>query len=326
MPSKIEWTEETWNPVTGCSKISPGCDHCYAERMSKRLAGRCGYPEAPNSFDVALHHNKLGQPLNWRKPRQIFVCSMGDLFHRDVPFEYIAAIFGVMAATPRHAYQILTKRPGRMLKWFGWIDSAGRLTDGCLRADLADYTICAKGPMRADILMAGAPFGSSEWPLPNVWLGVTAEDQKRWDRRVSILRQIPAAVRFVSVEPSLGPIMANLDGISWLICGGEAGPGSRPMHPDWARSLRDQCVEAGVPFFFKSWGDWGMRGPGPHGDDHGVRVRLGRDGRHSSSDRPAFGVPGNGNGDGDVWLGRFGKKSAGRELDGRTWDEMPEVV
>lgn len=276
MTTRIEWTDETWNPVTGCTKASPGCDHCYAERMSHRLAGRAGYP-LDEPFRVTLHPDRLGEPLRWRKPRRCFVVSMGDLFHEDVPFEFVAAVFGVMAACPDSTFQVLTKRPGRALEWYGWAayrhpnrESAHKR---CMRAaGLAGVcgTICPDGP----------------WPLPNVWLGVTAEDQARADDRIPLLLQIPAAVRFVSVEPMLGPVdlWAISDGswydgegatrynaltgtawwggtgdhglgggprLDWVICGAETGPMARPMNLDWARSLRDQCVAAPVPFFFK---------------------------------------------------------------------------
>jgi len=225
MPTKIEWATETWNPVTGCSKTSPGCDNCYAERMPKRLAGRCGYPAVPNSFDVTLHPNRLEQPLKWKPSRRVFVCSMGDLFHEDVPFKYITEIFSVMARCPHHVFQVLTKRPARALEWFGY------------------------------------PSDFNLEPLPNIWFGVTTEDQQRADERVPLLLQIPAAVRFVSAEPMLGPVdMRPLHDhwsegsgrlVDWVICGAETGPGTRPMDLEWARNLRDQCASAGVPFFFK---------------------------------------------------------------------------
>jgi protein gp37 len=279
--TKIEWTDQTWNPVTGCTKISEGCAHCYAKRMSKRLAGRCGYPEAPHNFDVTLHPDRLDEPLRWRKPRRVFVCSMGDLFHEDVPFGFIRRVFWTMWHwSSIHIYQILTKRPHIMLSFFDYLQG----TDG---GDLIG--------------------------LPNVWLGVTAENQEQADKRIPILLQIPAAVRFVSVEPMLGPAdlsewinpqgatarddPARYSLLDWVICGGESGPGARPMHPDWARSLRDQCQMAGVPFFFKQWGECAPYG-GP-----GASVKWS---------------------DGATML-RIGKKAAGRLLDGREWDEMPAL-
>jgi protein gp37 len=234
--TKIEWTDQTWNPVTGCTKISEGCAHCYAERMSKRLAGRCGYPEASHNFDVTLHPDRLDEPLHWRKPRRVFVVSMGDLFHEDIPDSFILEVFRVMGRqnTRQHTFQVLTKRPGRMKEW------------------ISEYIVDRDG--KPD-------------PFPNIWLGVTAENQERANERIPTLLQIPAAVRFVSVEPMLGPVdlsewinpqgatarddPARYSLLDWVICGGESGPDARPMHPDWARSLRDQCQMAGVPFFMK---------------------------------------------------------------------------
>ena len=294
MPSKIEWTDETWNPITGCTPISEGCQHCYAERMSKRLAGRCGYP-FENPFKVTLHPDKLEQPLRWKKPRKIFVCSMGDLFHPDVSGDFLYEIWGIMAQCPQHIFMVLTKRPEIMRLWYD------------------------------DIFIRLNPLYRKN-PLPNIWLGVTAENQARADERIPILLRVPAAVRFVSVEPMLGPIELEhyfpeydylptckyfriaygLDsnkpvivrsGIDWVICGGETGPGARPMHPDWVRSLRDQCVTAGVPFFFKSWGDWYPDGKGLY---------------HAPS--AIFG---------DTVVHKLGKKAAGRLLDGREWSQYP---
>jgi protein gp37 len=202
----IEWTDKTWNPTTGCDKVSPGCAHCYAKTMTER------FPDAfPNGFKLTLHPDRLDQPRHWRKPSKIFVNSMSDLFHKDVPLEFIQQVFDVMRETPRHTYQILTKRNQRLV-------------------ELA--------PML-------------EWPS-NVWMGVSVE---RWIHvnRVDALRQVPAAVRFISCEPLLGPTELNLDGIHWVIVGGESGPGYRSMDPNWARGIRDQCIAANVPFFFKQW-------------------------------------------------------------------------
>lgn len=327
MSTKIEWARnedgtrgETWNPVTGCTKISPACDRCYAQRMSKRLAGRAGYPEAPHNFDVSLHPDRLAQPLRWKKPRRIFVCSMGDLFHDDVPDEYIAAIFGVMSMAKHHTFIVLTKRPFRARKLL-------------TRDDWPELMIEALSMVGNDAAQIIAFLGQGRrvtrrGPLPWVWIGVTAEDQQRWDERVGILRRIPAAVRFVSVEPALGHIVATLDGISWLVVGGETGPGSRPMHPDWARGLRDQCVDAGVSYFFKSWGDWApkTRYGYPPNEEHSGEIVWWE--TISSTDRKSVGKkhPVAYGRDGEpIPMERVGKKAAGRELDGRTWDEMPEV-
>lgn len=294
MSTRIEWVKnrdgsqgKTWNPVVGCSKVSPGCDHCYAERMAQRLSR---IPQTADQYqglvddqgwtgETAYNLDTLKKPLHWKKPRRVFPCSMGDLFHEAVPFEFVAAMFGVMAATPQHTYMVLTKRPERMQAWFEWIEGNGRLTFDCsLIGDLTSYAVEEAGSLPLSVL-----FHHEIWPLPNVWLGVTAEFQELADRRIPLLLQTPAARRFVSCEPLLGPLdlqysafngadsLSALAGIDWVICGAETGPGKRTMQLDWARNVRDDCVKAGVPFFFK------------------------RD------------------------------SSGNRELDGRLWEEWPEV-
>lgn len=302
--------DHTWNPVTGCSKISPGCAHCYAERMSKRLAGRCGYP-ADEPFAVTMHPERLEEPLHWKKPRMIFVCSMGDLFHKDVPDEWICQVFNAMRACEAlelgHTFQILTKRPERMrdicqrLRWDG--RGLGRLWIAH-SADDPGYRLMG---------------GKGCTGLQRVWLGVTAEDQQRADERIPLLLQTPAAVRFVSVEPMLGPVrfQERTAKIDWVICGGETGPGARPMHPEWVRCLRDQCQDAGVPFFFKQWGEWFPRDQW----EHNPELVLPDDdvAYHDSQTTHVFR-------DGaDLYpVHRVGKKAAGDLLDGRVWREMPE--
>lgn len=208
----IEWTDATWNPVTGCTKVSPGCKNCYAERLALRLRAM-GNPRYRSGFGVTLHPDLLTLPLRWRQPRRIFVNSMSDLFHEAVPEDFIHRVFEVMADANRHVFQVLTKRSERLATM------APRL----------------------------------RW-APNVWQGVSVESA-RYMPRIDHLRTVPAAVRFLSIEPLLGPI-ANLplDGIDWVIVGGESGPGRRPMAAAWAREIRDQCTQAGVPFFFKQWG------------------------------------------------------------------------
>lgn len=233
--SNIEWTESTWNPITGCNKISQGCKNCYAERMAKRLVAMKN-PRYKNGFDVTLHPDLVDAPRNWAKPRKIFVNSMSDLFHEDVPLEFIQKIFKTMNETPRHIYQILTKRSSRLV-------------------DLAPYL---------------------NW-TPNIWMGTSIENEAV-SFRVDHLRLTPAHVKFLSCEPLLGPLDdLNLDGIHWVIVGGESGPGARPMEEDWVFSIRDKCSTNDVAFFFKQWG--------------GVQ-----------------------------------KHRYGRELDGRTYDEYPEVI
>ena len=210
--SKIEWTDATWNPVTGCNKISPGCKHCYAERLSKRLKAT-GMAKYRNGFAVTMHPETLDIPLRWRKPRSIFVNSMSDLFHVDVPDEFIAQVFDVMTRAHWHRFQVLTKRPERVA------------------------SLNAKLP----------------WPS-QIWMGASVESQD-YIHRIDLLRETDAAIKFLSLEPLLGPLPnLDLDGIDWVIVGGESGPGARPMEADWARDIRDQCQAAGVPFHFKQWG------------------------------------------------------------------------
>jgi len=210
--SAIEWTDATWNPVTGCTKISPGCKHCYAERLSARLQAM-GNARYRRGFEVTLHLDQLRLPLTWRKPRRIFVNSMSDLFHDEVPAGFITQLFEVMAQASWHTFQVLTKRSERL-------------------RELAPLL---------------------PWP-PNVWQGVSVENAQ-YLQRVHDLRLVPAAVRFLSVEPLLGPIPTlPLDGIDWVIVGGESGPHHRPMDLAWVRTIRDQCIDARVPFFFKQWG------------------------------------------------------------------------
>lgn len=317
----IEWTDATWNPVLGCTKVSAGCDHCYAERVTNRFRG-------PGAFDtVTLKPERLLQPIKWQRPRRIFVNSMSDLFHTDVPDDYIADVFGVMAATPRHTYQVLTKRHARMRALLRSLLFRDAVLDRILRDDPG----------------AQARFTAASWPLRNVWLGVSVEDQHWANIRVPALLGTPAAVRFLSAEPLLGPVElwltcghhANLPGrdpirlpccdavvaaLGWVIVGGESGPGARPMHPDWALGLRDECVTAGVPFLFKQWGEWAPKAAG------GVALRdvcLSYDGERYDVDDDYVCAHNESEG---AWLRRVGKKAAGRDLEGRTWDEYPEAV
>lgn len=233
--SPIEWTDATWNPITGCDKISPGCKHCYAERMANRLTAM-GNPNYKNGFALTLQPQMLRLPLEWRKPRQIFVNSMSDLFHDAVALEYIQRVFGVMNQANWHQYQILTKRAERL-------------------------------EQLSPLLNWG----------PNIWMGVSVESEKYLDR-IDHLRHTAAHIKFLSLEPLLGPLHdMNLHGIHWAIVGGESGPGARPVDPAWVTGIRDQCLNAGVAFFFKQWG--------------GVQ-----------------------------------KKKAGRELEGRTWDQKPQLA
>ena len=210
--SAIEWTEVTWNPVTGCTKISPGCKFCYAERLAKRLQAM-GVAKYRDGFSVAVHESTLGEPLKWRRPRLVFVNSMSDLFHELVPSAFIETVFEVMNRASRHTFQVLTKRPSRV------VELNRRL----------------------------------RW-TPNIWLGTSIESEQ-WLERLALLTETGARTKFLSLEPLLGPLPhLSLEGIDWVITGGESGPGARPMEADWVRVIRDNCVTSEVPFFFKQWG------------------------------------------------------------------------
>lgn len=344
--SAIEWTDATWNPVTGCTRVSPGCQHCYAERLSYRFAkvagskfegtaSNCSVGSKPRwTGKVICHERELGVPLGWRKPRRIFVNSVSDTFHERVPDEFIDRMFAVMALTPWHTYQVLTKRPERAMRYLSTTDTIG----GDARND--DVAVAAFA-LRDELSTRDRLAFSDEecfvqpdrWPLPNVWLGTSVEDQARAEERIPWLLQCPAAVRFLSCEPLLGPVVLP-DGIGegqihWVISGGESGPGARPVHPDWVRAIRDQCVGAGVPFFFKQWGDW---------TPHNVVVPFGDLNADCDADRVRLIHPGNetmmqvhkmsggrSTIPGSRYVRRVGKKAAGRFLDGRMWDEMPIV-
>ncbi len=324
--TSIEWTRsddgspgETWNPVTGCTKVSSGCKHCYAERVFPR-------PYPGRKFtDVRCHPERLEQPLRWRKPRRVFVNSMSDLFHEDVPDEFILDVFTIMAIASSHTFQVLTKRPRRML-------------DFLEKHDVEDI-------YNQWYSFDGGPREVYSWPLHNVWLGISCEDQATADERIPLLLQTPAAVRFLSCEPLLGAIRLDhidadaaghdwcqvnaltgrhtdmarpcpdVPSINWVIAGGESGPHARPMHPDWVRSLRDQCVTAGVPFFLKQWGEWA---PAEQHENLPASVRAG-----CLSFAGDFHAGFHRDRSDDALLVRVGKKRAGRTLDGKTWDEFP---
>lgn len=300
MSTKIEWTDETWNPIAGCSKVSPGCDNCYAIRDATRLAANPNrkissvYEGTTADGDWTGQINfvdfRLDQPLRWTRPRRIFVNSMSDLFHPELDYRRIREVFNVMRTCngmvtangrqmPSHTFQVLTKRPQRM---------ADLATNGSLGYDPGD-------------------------PPGNVWLGTSIESN-RYAYRAEHLRRTPAAVRFLSLEPLLGPLPdLDLTGIDWVIVGGESGPGARPMHPDWVRSIRNRCQNYGVPFHFKQRGEWTW--DAPIGVAPRVWLRTTGEMVHSKSDMHAglSYLP--------VW--KVGKKQAGRDLDGRTWDEYP---
>lgn len=331
--SSIEWTDATWNVVTGCVEVSPGCDHCYAKTFAERWRGVPGH-HFEQGFDVVLRPERLDLPLRWKKPRRVFVNSMSDLFHEAVPDEFIVEVFARMWWSPAHTFQVLTKRHGRMRSLVPRIEAHLRERE-------------------RDLTLVDCPT-PLVWPLPNVWLGVSVENQQWADIRIPALLDTPAAVRWISAEPLLGPVdlsrwlvsrpawgpeypeptspmgllvqdLVDVPALSWVVAGGESGPGARPMHPDWARGLRDQCTSASVPFFMKQFGQYAPVEDRPDGRD--VWVAL------DGSTRPYLyddGFTRTSGGDfrsGDeVLVRRWGSKhAAGRLLDGREWNEYPTV-
>jgi len=366
--SKIEWTGETWNPIVGCSIVSPGCTNCYAMRMAARMeaigdaavkAGRTvpgphyagttkwvnGKPVWTGKVALAPDHI-LTLPLRRRTPTTYFVNSMSDLFHESVPDEWINRVFAVMALCPQHTFQVLTKRSARMRAYCASASTCVRVLDAMF--DMADAAAReakrAGHPRPWEERPGKVPFlddPDAHWPLSNVWLGVSAEDQRRADERIPDLLATPAAVRFVSAEPLLGAIRLNewmaaentrrlvgaKPGLSWIIVGGESGPGARPMHPDWARSIRDQCQHAGVAFFFKQWGAW-EAALDRDKDDPDWRLDY-NSADYEHRGRSAWLNLGGGSGfHGERFhvMRNVGKARAGRLLDGREWNEMPDTT
>lgn len=391
----IEWTDATWNPIRAryleiqndgsgkerigwhCEHASEGCRFCYAEGFNRRLGTGLDfkpgelYREEKRGYNngevkLFLDEEMLTAPLRWKKPRMIFVCSMTDLFADFVPDEWIDKVFAVMALSPQHTFQVLTKRAKRMREYFEKID-----TELCAAGEQG-YAPRRLDQIACDITRSPCTAGwmeEQDWPLPNVWLGVSAERQKEADERIPELLTTPAAVRFVSAEPLLGPldftsicwrdedadIRANaltaeawvensdsasaysnacdgVTGLDWIIVGGESGPGARPMHPAWARSIRDQCAAAGVPFFFKQWGEWAPQIGAVDGWTLNDNPEISRfehreweDGRWSEPFWPMWCDWQDGNYDEEQSVSRIGKKRAGRLLDGVGHNAMPEA-
>jgi len=357
--TSIEWADKTWSPIIGCDRVSPGCDHCYAISTARiresnpnpKVAAAFAETTEKNeggvdwSGKINLLHGRLDEPLHWKKPRRIFVNSLSDLFHDAVPDDFIVDVFARMWWSPQHTFQVLTKRQGRMRSLVPQVEEHLR-------------------KLEHDLTLVDTPT-PLHWPLPNVWLGVSVENQRWADIRVPALLETPAAVRFLSCEPLLGPVTLadhwvcadpyrrDEPSIGWVIVGGESGPRARAMHPDWARQIRDACDIGGVPFFFKQWGEWG---PAPfivrvcdpetgwQGTDEELAAAkadseargathvhtgnwLEEDGErqywlHEIGHKPwsleRVGLP-----EGTAAIRRWGKKRAGRELDGRTHDAFP---
>ena len=368
--TSIEWVRgqdgsegKSWNPIrarnreTGkvgwaCVHVSPGCEHCYSEAFNAfRGTGLKYRAQDLKHVESFLDPKTLAAPLSWKRPCKIFVCSMTDLFGEWVPFEQIATVFGVMAACPQHTFIVLTKRPERAREFFAWIEEKGQ--QAAVQGGDVQVRFCV---MAADhFIERGFHVTYPPWPLPNVWLLTSAEDQETAEKRIPHLLKCPATVHGVSYEPALSrvdfspwlrpeftvhrgdtvlesaegraaitaiakaaAIQAGARFIGWLIAGGESGPRARPMHPDWARSVRDQCQAAGVPYFFKQWGEWAPTDIAPGGD-------LGGDMRCGLVEivRPAGEMDGHFR-KGDVLMRRLGKKVSGALLDGREWREFPE--
>lgn len=366
--TRIEWADATVNAVNGCSVLSPGCTNCYAMKQAHRFPPRQGLTVKTNggmvwTGEVRLNERQLTQPLRWKRPRRIFWSAHGDLFHDSVPDEWIDRVFAVCALTPRHTHMILTKRSARMREYFrestGW-----RARIAGLLNELKPSSRWNGNVYTGWQNLHGKPDG-----LPNLWLGVSVEDQTRADQRIPDLLATPAAVRWISAEPLLGPVdlgaplyrgeggitmqgylrdKAEPDDfhywatkLDWVIVGGESGPGARPMHPDWARALRDQCAAAGVPFFFKQWGDWapvsemseelidGIYAPAPEHRPEARRLcKVSACVLHFDGDRfdgeamyrrPAFEQ-----GSQAMTMFAVGKRRAGRLLDGSEHNAMPE--
>ena len=383
----IEWTDATWNPVVGCSVVSPGCTNCYAMKMAARIenidakqrirdyvahryldemhpAGRdparSAKLEARTHYAGTTQQSKAGAvwtgkvalapdpillaPLRWRRPRRIFVNSMGDLFHESVPDVWIDKVFAVMALAPQHMFQVLTKRSARMREYL----SSGIARRPLLSAEIGRMVARAGRDMEAAMAAVDRALAL---PLRNVWLGVSAEDQPRANERIPDLLATPAAVRFVSAEPLLGPIdlecvpwpsgwdrgtddpsdgidplLFNRAHLDWIIAGGESGPHARPMHPDWARNLRDQCAAAGVPFFFKQWGEWKPlidreRDDPDWREDYRFTYEH-RGKMHWLNLAGGIGF----HGERFHVMGRVGRRAAGRLLDGREHNDMPRAA
>ncbi|MBB3297851.1 MULTISPECIES: phage Gp37/Gp68 family protein [unclassified Rhizobium] len=357
--TKIEWTDATWNPITGCSVVSPGCTNCYAMKLAgtrlKHIPSRAGLTRDTKAGpvwtgEVRFNEQWLDEPLRWKRPRMIFVCAHGDLFAEGVPDDWIDRVFAVMALSQHHIFQVLTKRPERMRTYV-------REMQRCFEDDHREFSR-RWGAAAADAAGSPCAAGAIEdraYPLPNVWLGVSVEDQKRADERIPILLDTPAAIRWISAEPMLGPIDLNnicfTDGdaeirydaltgeawvensqsasaydcglpfLDWIVAGGESGTDCRPMHPHWAHALRDQCYDAGAPFLFKQWGNWIVAS---HDNGHydsamatNDAIWLDVDGRQAKPSCDGMREP--------IGMFRVTKSRAGRLLDGVEHNGYPPL-
>lgn len=397
--STIEWTDATWNPITGCTIVDAGCTNCYAMALAgsrlRNHPSRAGLTRVTGgrskwTGEVRLNEQWMDQPLRWSRPRRIFVCAHGDLFHEAVPDEWIDRVFAVMVLARHHTFQVLTKRPDRAAAYMAggaWQRVMDIVCDRAINEHLG--VILSYPGMKPPAHLPGRRVAVNDWPLPNVWLGTSASDQASADLRIPHLLAAPAAVRFLSAEPLLGPVdltrVGAIDSVrsafpelvqrldrhmrphiisgvqiealgsqfqattyyqtpdhmggfevgsryyprlDLVIVGGESGPGARPMHPDWARALRDQCVAAGVAFHFKQWGEWGRAVPKPSGTPgkYAIASAGPNNGFWAKSVIQTDSYPRQINlFGGSTVMERVGKSRAGRLLDGRTWDQMPEA-
>lgn len=369
--TRIEWTSAvladgsvsqgaTWNPVTGCEKVSQGCKECYAKykvwpRLQANPLAKAFYGRAFE--DVRCHPERLLEPLQWHRPRLIFVNSLSDLFHPAIPFEFTATIVGIMAAASHHIFQILTKRPERAQAFFHWLDNHPdrKLFDcAALQAkfpgDAWQPYLLADIASRNGVDNAKVPKGmvniKGNWPLENVWIGVSVEDQESANIRIPLLLTLPNAMPWVSAEPLLDSVDLNhlqlshdgdeaewldalaADGVKWVVAGGESGPRARPMHPNWPRQIRDQCEASGVPFFFKQWGEWKPKCQMTEGEYAGLFLPPSG---QKQADQPTCrvqqqAIPAGAKNDTMRDVYKVGKRTAGRALDGRVWDEFPDAV
>jgi len=340
--SNIEWTEKTWNPTVGCTEVSPGCTNCYAAKMAWRLQHMPNqtvskdYAGTVKKLDngklvwtgkVNMLQHRLREVIHNKKPTVYFVDSMSDLFHKDVPLYYIDQVYATMAIAHWHTFQILTKRPDRMLAWYNHKDTAwaNEGMQGDERIRFQTYHTYGKQKQISP--------DKWHWPLKNVWIGTSVENQKAADERIPFLLQVPAAVRFLSCEPLLGPVSIDfvsiyealdprhgripsiLGGINWVIVGGESGSGARPMHPDWARALQHQCQEAGVAFFFKQWGNW-LPIDMPHNQETIAPLKKNEQWLNQAGGQGFHG-------EAVYRMRNVGKHDAGRLLDGKEYNELP---
>lgn len=356
--TKIEWANKTWNPTRGCSLVSDGCKHCYAMRQAHRFNTAGGPYEGLTVLtstgpkwngDITLVPDKLGEPMRWRNPCRIFVNSMSDVFHEGVDDSFIDRIFGVIQLCPQHIFQILTKRPQRMMEYMNEPGRGGKVMLAAEREAFDQDTLAqrhgrlpatAKYDKTADITAGESliKVKGGTWPPPNAWMGTSVENQKTADERIPFLLRTLAMVRWISAEPLLGMIdlreahvtkqrLANWPNptrVDWVVVGGESGPGARPMDPEWARSLRDQCVSRNIAYFFKQYGDWAVGGKVEKDDSYaggyafdslfGGRVST-QCVRNRGRNTRAL--------EGNRVIERVGKHKAGRLLDGREWNQYP---